>query len=71
MDKEEVLLQRKNKFLSIGRNQGFITSSKISDNLSMKTNIIDKFINKFIYNKKYLIYFILSLLFIIILFASS
>ena len=31
--KEEVLLQRKNKFLSIGRNQGFITSSKISDNL--------------------------------------
>ena len=71
MDKEEVLLQRKNKFLSIGRNQGFITSSKISDNLSMKTNIIDKFINKFIYNKKYLIYFILSLLFIIILSASA
>jgi len=71
MDKEEVLLQRKNKFLSIGRNQGFITSSKISDNLSMKTNIIDKLINKFIYNKKYLIYFILSLLFIIILFSSS
>ena len=70
MDKEEILLQRKNKFLSIGRNQGFTTSSKISDNLSMKTNIIDKFINKFIYNKKYLIYFIL-LLFIIILFASS
>jgi len=70
MDKEEVLLQRKNKFLSIGRNQGFTTSSKISDNLSMKINIIDKFINKFIYNKKYLIYFIL-LLFIIILFASS
>ena len=71
MDKEQILLQRKNKFLSIGRNQGFTTSSKISDNLSMKTNIIDKFINKFIYNKKYLIYFILSLLFIIILFASS
>ena len=70
MDKEEVLLQRKDKFLSIGRNKGFTTSSKISDNLSMKTNIIDKFINKFSYNKKYLIYFIL-LLFIIILFVSS
>ena len=70
MDKEEILLQRKNKFLSIGRNQGFTTSSKISDNLSMKTNIIDKFINKFIYNKKYLIYFIFLLLFIIILLTS-
>ena len=71
MDKEQILLQRKNKFLSIGRNQGFTTSSKASDNLSMKTNIIDKFINKFIYNKKYLIYFIFLLLFIIILFTLS
>ena len=71
MDKEQILLQRKNKFLSIGRNQGFATSSKISDNLSMKTNIIDKFINKFVYNKKYLIYFIFLLLFIIILFTLS
>jgi Acetyl-CoA carboxylase alpha subunit len=70
MNKEEILLQRKNKFLSIGRNQGFTTNSKISDNLSMKTNIIDKFINKFIYNKKYFIYFIFLLLFIIILFTS-
>ena len=70
MYKEEVLLQRKNKFLSIGRNQGFTTSSKISDNLSMKINIIDKFINKFIYNKKYLIYFVFLLLLIIILFTS-
>ena len=71
MDKDEILLQRKNKFLSIGRNQGFTTSSKISDNLSMKTNIIDKFINKFIYNKKYLIYFIFLLSFIILLLALS
>lgn len=71
MDKEEILLQRKNKFLSIGRNQGFTTSSKISNNLSMKTNIVDKFINKFNYNKKYLIYFIFLLLLTIILFTSS
>ena len=71
MDKEAILLQRKNKFLSIGRNQGFTTSSKISDNLSMKTNMVDKFINKFNYNKKYLIYFIFLLLLTIILFTSS
>ncbi len=63
MDKEEILLQRKNKFLSIGRNQGFTPASKASDNLLMKMNIIDKLYNKIFHFKKYLIY----LLFFIIL----
>ena len=67
MKRDEILMHRKNKFLSIGRNQGFTISSKISDNLLMKKNIIDKFIN----NKKFLIYFIFLLLFIIILFSLS
>ena len=43
--KDEILMQRKNKFLSIGRGGGFISNKDTSDNLSMKTNIIDKFIN--------------------------
>ena len=47
MDGEDILSQRKNKFLSIGRNKGFTSTSKISDNLSMKTNFIDKYINWF------------------------
>ncbi len=68
MSKEDILLQRKNKFLSIGRNQGFTPSSKVSDNLLMKTNIIDKFINKFIYFKKYLIYFLFLVILITIFF---
>ena len=71
MNKEEILLQRKNKFLSIGRNQGFVSSSKISDDLSMKTNIVDKFVNKIIYYKKYLIHIsfllILAIVFFILL----
>ena len=71
MDKEEILLQRKNKFLSIGRNQGFTPSAKLSDNLLMKTNIIDKFINKFSYFKKYLIYFLFLVILITIFFAAS
>ncbi len=70
MNKDEILLQRKNKFLSIGRNQGFITNSQSSDNLLMKTNFIYKFINKFSYYKKYLIYFLFFLILIIIFFVT-
>ena len=71
MDKEEILLQRKNKFLSIGRNQGFTPSSKLSDNLLMKTNFIDKFINRFSYFKKYLIYFLFLAILVTIFFVAS
>ncbi len=71
MDKEEILLQRKNKFLSIGRNEGFAPSSKLSDNLLMKTNIIDKFVNKFSFLKKYLIYFLFLAILVTIFFAVS
>tara|TARA_B100000965_G_scaffold393229_1_gene403752 strand:- start:650 stop:1102 length:453 start_codon:yes stop_codon:yes gene_type:complete len=67
MDKEEILLQRKNKFLSIGRNQGFKTGATTADNLSMQNSIIDKFINKFFYYKKYSIYILLLAIIIIIL----
>ena len=59
MDKEEILLHRKNKFLSIGRNKGFISKSKISDSLAMDTNILDKFINNLSNYKNYLIIIII------------
>ena len=71
MNKEEILLQRKNKFLSIGRNQGFAPNSKVSENLSMNTNIINKFINKISNYKKYLIYILLFTILVFILFAIS
>jgi len=64
MNKDEILLQRKNKFLSIGRNKGFTSSEKLSDNLSMKTNLLDKFINKFTINKNYFIIYIVIVILI-------
>ena len=46
MDKEEVLLQRKINFYLLEEIKALQLVQKLSDNLSMKTNIIDKFINK-------------------------
>ena len=57
MDSEEILLQRKNKFLSIGRSKGFSISDKLHDNLSMKTNLLEKYISKLSIYKKYIIIF--------------
>tara|TARA_B100001250_G_scaffold410566_1_gene437266 strand:+ start:142 stop:1266 length:1125 start_codon:yes stop_codon:yes gene_type:complete len=46
MDKEEILLHRNNKFLSIGRNKGFSNQSNINESLSIKENTFNK-IKKF------------------------
>ena len=49
MSKDEILLHRKNKFLSIGRSKGFVSKTNISDNLVMKMPLIEKvknYINK-------------------------
>ena len=54
MSRDEILNHRKNKFLSIGRNKGFIDQSKDTYTLSMKQNFIDIVITKFIKNKNYL-----------------
>ena len=62
MNQEEILLQRKNKFLSIGRNKGFTSTAKISDNLSMKTTFIDKYINWFTSYKKYILIFLIAII---------
>ena len=59
MNKEQILLHRKNKFLSIGRGRGLSSGTTSSDNLSMKTNVLNKFFNKFLNNKNY---FIISIL---------
>ncbi len=55
MNQEEILNQRKNRFLSIGRSKGFASDSDLSDNLSMKTNVLDKFFNIYLNKKNYLI----------------
>jgi len=62
MNKEEILLHRKNKFLSIGRSKGFISTSHQSESLSMKTSIINKLIIIFSKYKNHLFVFITILI---------
>ena len=64
MNSEDILLQRKNKFLSIGRSKGFITKDEISDKLSMKISYFNKFIKNF---SKYRIYYLISLIVLILI----
>ena len=64
MNNDEILSQRKNKFLSIGRNKGFTSTSEISDNLTMKISLIDKI--KSLYNNKKNYFLILALLIFIV-----
>ena len=50
MSQDEILMDRKNKFLSIGRSKGFVSNTNISDNLVMKMTLIEKvknYINKY------------------------
>ena len=47
MSGDEILNHRKNKFLTIGRNKGFVSQLDDLNTLSMKKNKINVFINKF------------------------
>ena len=68
MEAEEIINQRKDKFLSIGRNKGFISRTKMNQGLSMQETIIQKLFNKITKNKKILIIFaaIVILIFLIL-----
>jgi acetyl-CoA carboxylase carboxyl transferase subunit alpha len=63
---EEIINQRKNKFLSIGRSDGFINKSNDETSLSMKTNFLDDVKKIFVSFKKEIIIFglLIFLLFI-------
>ena len=54
MNGDDILLQRKNKFLSIGRGGGFSATKNLSKDLSFKESFIDKFSNKFYKYKNYI-----------------
>ena len=66
MNAVEILNHRKNKFLSIGRSKGFTSQSDLTENLSMKENIIDKLKIRLKDNK--IIYFIFSIIFLFFIF---
>tara|TARA_Y100000741_G_C18108811_1_gene499989 strand:- start:257 stop:796 length:540 start_codon:yes stop_codon:yes gene_type:complete len=63
----EILNQRKNKFLKIGRNKGFVSSSDNLSNLKEKNNYFDQIFrtNK---NKLFLFGFLLIIVFSILVF---
>ena len=68
LDKDEIVMQRKNKFLSIGRNKGFTSKTNDLDNLSMKQSFFDKLKNKIKADKKILLIPLLIILGVIILY---
>ncbi len=51
LSSEEIMNERKNKFLKIGRNKGFINNSDDLSSLTMKSNYVDKIFK----SKKFLI----------------
>jgi hypothetical protein len=58
-------MQRKNKFLSIGRAKGFTSHSRVSENLSMKISMLDNIKNNILKNKKYFL-ILLAIIFLAI-----
>ncbi len=69
LSRDQIYNKRKEKFLMIGRNKGFITSSSSQDSLSIKANSFFNFLNKVkglkIYILLGLVVLFLSLLFLI------
>ena len=71
LTRDEIFNHRKNKFLSIGRSGGFVSSSENFDDLSMKSNFIDIVKIKFSTYRKHLAIFILITIIIISIFSLS
>ena len=67
MENEEIFNQRKNRFLSIGRSKGFVSQTKVNQNLSMQITTIQKLKNLIDKNYKVLIGSIVVLLLIILI----
>ena len=66
LNEDEILNQRKNKFLDIGRAKGFTTNNSGEDKLTLKVNFIQNFISKIKLNKKIVLYVLLVFLFLIL-----
>ncbi|MDA9597460.1 acetyl-CoA carboxylase carboxyltransferase subunit alpha [Candidatus Pelagibacter sp.] len=71
MSREEILNDRKNKFLTIGRNRDFINRPTDSSNLTINENFIDKLKNKILEKKKILFYTIPLFLILFLFFLYS
>ena len=65
MSPEEILNQRKNKFLKIGRNKGFINNPESLSNIENKNNI-----KQFFKRKKKIFYLALTIIILVGLFSA-
>ena len=61
LSKEEILNQRKNKFLKIGRDKGFISNPEAISDLNQSTNKFDKYL-RLLKKNKIKVFFGLALL---------
>ena len=66
MSDEDILDQRKNKFLKIGRNKGFISNPENLSSLDHKKNNIDQFLIK----NKNNIFIVIGFLFLVIMLVT-
>ena len=65
LNDEEIITQRKNKFLQIGRNSGFSSKSDSNIGLSIKKTNLDVIFEKIVLKKNYFIFAFISLSIII------
>ena len=69
LNEDEILNQRKNKFLNIGRNKGFITKSVDKDKLTVNVNFIQNYFSKLKFNiKSFSIFLGLVIFFVLLIF---
>ena len=60
MNREDIFINRKNKFLSIGRGKGFMSQSAEKETLTMKKSLFNE-LNTMIGKNKYIILILLSI----------
>ena len=70
LNEEEIIIQRKNKFLDIGRKKGFTNNTTNENKLTAKINWFQKFQSNYFSNKK-IIFVSFTLILILIFLAAS
>ena len=70
LDDNEILNQRKNKFLDIGRNKGFSSKNEKQDKLILNYNFFQKLQKKYYFDKKIILILLFVLLLILLIFIT-
>ena len=70
LDDNEILNQRKNKFLDIGRNKGFSSKNEKQDKLILNYNFFQKLQKNYYFDKKIILILLFVLLLILLIFIT-